>query len=270
MSLWREIQATRVRPGTLMLWWLYQSGVVFKSSGGTVLAVDPYLSDCVTRSYGIARNVPAPLDPVEADLDALVATHSHEDHLDPDSLAAFMSHDRTRFIGPPMAAEKVVGSGTTPARTVAVSRGDSLEIGDVSIRAVHARHLFGPEPTPDAVGFVLEAGGVSVYHSGDTEYDTDIVADTRGVTVSLISMNGTNGNMNAYEAALLAFLQDTRLAIPFHYGLWSAADYGEGATLDPQLFVDTYHRLRPDGRTLVLSGTSAVTLDAEELAGPTL
>ena len=73
MSLWREIQATRVRPGTLMLWWLYQSGVVFKSSGGTVLAVDPYLSDCVTRSYGIARNVPAPLDPVEADLDALVA-----------------------------------------------------------------------------------------------------------------------------------------------------------------------------------------------------
>ena len=42
-----------------------------------------------------------------------------------------MSHDRTRFIGPPMAAEKVVGSGTDPARTVAVSRGDSLEIGDV-------------------------------------------------------------------------------------------------------------------------------------------
>ena len=32
--------------------------------------------------------------------------------------------------------------------------------------------------------------------------------------------------------------------------------------------MDTYHRLRPDGRTLVLSGTSAVTLDAEELAGP--
>ncbi len=201
-NLWQEIATTRVRPGTLVLWWLYQSGVVLKSSGGTVVAVDPYLSDSVTRSYGIARNVPAPLDAAEADLDALLATHSHEDHLDPDSLASFLSHDRTRLIGPPMAVEKALAGGASPSRTMAVSRGDCLEIGDISLRAVHARHLFGPEPTPDAVGFVVEADGVSVYHSGDTEYDKDIVADTHGVTVSLISMNGTNGNMNAYEAAL--------------------------------------------------------------------
>jgi len=266
-NLWQEIATTRVRPGTLVLWWLYQSGVVLKSSGGTVVAVDPYLSDSVTRSYGIARNVPAPLDAAEADLDALLATHSHEDHLDPDSLASFLSHDRTRLIGPPMAVEKALAGGASPSRTMAVSRGDCLEIGDISLRAVHARHLFGPEPTPDAVGFVVEADGVSVYHSGDTEYDKDIVADTHGVTVSLISMNGTNGNMNAYEAALLAWLQDTRLAVPFHYGLWRDADYGEGATLDPQLFVDTYHRLHPQGRTLVLTGTSAVTLCPDGLAG---
>ncbi|MGO9584315.1 MAG: MBL fold metallo-hydrolase [Acidimicrobiales bacterium] len=265
-SLWQEIETTRVRAGTLVLWWLYQAGVVFKSSGGTIVAVDPYLSDSVTRSYGIARNVPAPLNPAEADLNALVATHSHEDHLDPDSIAAFLSHDRTAFVGPPMAVEKVVESGAKPSRTVAVSRGDRLEIGDMSIRAVHARHFFGPEPTPDAVGFVLEADGLSVYHSGDTEYDREIVTDTRGVTVSLICMNGTNGNMNAYEAALLAWLQGPRLAIPFHYGLWSDADYGEDATLDPRLFVATYNRLRPEGRTLVLVDTSAVTLSADGLA----
>ena len=93
--------------------------------------------------------------------------------------------------------------------------------------------MFGLEPTPDAVGYVLSCGDVSVYHSGDTEYDSEIIADTRGVGTSLVCINGTTGNMNVHEAALLAWLQGARLAVPFHYGLWRDADYGEGATLDP-------------------------------------
>lgn len=122
--------------------------------------------------------------------------------------------------------------------------------------------MFGAEPTPDAVGFVLETDGVSVYHSGDTEYDSEILADTRGVTASLVPINGTTGNMNAHEAAMLAWLQGARVAVPFHYGLWRDADYGEGATLDPELFVATYHRLNPDGQTLLLEPATAVVLDA--------
>jgi L-ascorbate 6-phosphate lactonase len=152
-------------------------------------------------------------------------------------------------------------------RAVAVARGDVLKFGDLSVRAVHARHLFGLEPTPDAVGFVFEAGDVSIYHSGDTEYDSEITADTRGVTASFISINGTTGNMNAHEAAMLAWLQGSRLAVPFHYGLWRDQDYGEGATLDPQLFVRTYERLNPAGQTLVLKPGEAVVLDRNGLVG---
>jgi L-ascorbate metabolism protein UlaG (beta-lactamase superfamily) len=141
-----------------------------------------------------------------------------------------------------------------------------VKVNDLTVRAVQARHMVGMEPTPDAVGFVLEAGGVSIYHSGDTEYDSEIISDTRGVTASFISINGTTGNMNAHEAAMLAWLQGARLAVPFHYGLWRDADYGEGATLDPQLFVGTYHRLDPEGRTLVLQPSTAVVIDSEGLA----
>ena len=259
-ELWREIDSAAVADGTVMLWWLYQAGVVCKTPGGVVAVVDPYLSDAVTRSYGSRRNVPAPLDPGQARVDALLASHSHEDHLDPDSITPFMSHDQARFIGPPMATDKVVAAGVPASRTTPVGRGGLIQLGDLAVRVVHARHDFAPEPTPDAVGYVLECGDVRVHHSGDTEYDCEIVSDTRDVSASMICINGTAGNMNAHEAALLAWQQRTRLAIPFHYGLWQDADYGEGAILDPQVFVDTYHRLDPAGPTLLFEVSAPVVI----------
>ena len=93
-ELWQEIDGYAVRPGTVALWWLYQAGVVCKTPGGVVAVIDPYLSDAVTRSYGSRRNVPPPLDPGQVRADALLASHSHEDHLDPDSITAFMSHEQ--------------------------------------------------------------------------------------------------------------------------------------------------------------------------------
>lgn len=223
-----------------------------------MIAIDPYLSDAVMRTYNQPRNVPAPFDPAEAGLDGLLATHGHADHLDPDAIAPLLAHPCCRFVGPPMAVEKVLSEGVDPSRTMAVARGDEVRIGDFTVRAVFARHLFGLEPTPDAVGFVIEAEGVSVYHSGDTEFDSEIVLDTRPVTVSLVPINDTTGNMNAHEAALLAWLQEARLAVPVHYGLWRDSDYGADATLDPQLFVDTYLRLNPRGRAVVLVMRSLV------------
>jgi L-ascorbate 6-phosphate lactonase len=266
-QLWHEIDEVQVADGTLALWWLYQAGVVVKSSGGTIVAVDPYLSESVMRSYKLPRGVPAPLDAADADVHALMATHSHEDHLDPDSIDGFLGHERTRFIGPPMAVEKVVASGVSESRTTAVARGDVIQVGDINIRAVRARHMFGLEPTPDAVGYVLSSGNVSLYHSGDTEYDSEIVADTHGVGTSLICINGTTGNMNVHEAAMLAWLQGAKLAIPFHYGLWNDADYGDGATLDPQQFANTYHRLNPAGRVHVLEPAARFVITAGGQSG---
>jgi L-ascorbate 6-phosphate lactonase len=261
--LWREIQEFPVKPRTVVLWWLYQAGFVLKSPGGSIILVDPYLSDAVRRSYKIPRNAPATLDAAEVAADAILATHSHEDHLDPDSIVAFSNHEKTVFIGPPMVTTKLASVGVTPDKTLTIERGASVPVGDFAIRAVYARHLFGLEPTPDAIGFVIECGGVTIYHSGDTEYDSEIVNDTRGVTAALISINGTTGNMNAQEAAMLAWRQEALLAVPMHYGLWRNEDYGEGATLEPSIFVDTYHRLKPDGQTLILEAAHAVVLNSD-------
>jgi L-ascorbate 6-phosphate lactonase len=265
-ELWSEIRRYEVQPGTLVVWWLYQAGLALKTPGGTLAIVDAYLSDAVLRTYRLPRHVPPPLDPAEVEADAILATHSHADHLDPDSIGALLGHEGTRFIGPPMAVQVALAAGAPLERLMAVKRGDVVKVNDLTVRAVHARHMFSAEPTPDAVGFVLESNRVRLYHSGDTEYDSEILTDTQGVTASFISINGTTGNMNAHEAAMLAWLQQARLAVPFHYGLWRDVDYGEGATLDPQLFVSTYHRLNPGGRSLVLQPASPVVLDQRELS----
>jgi L-ascorbate 6-phosphate lactonase len=264
-QLWHEISQYEVVEGTVTIWWLYQAGLVVKSPGGTVLAIDPYLSDAVSKSYNQPRNVPAPLDPASVELDAVLASHSHPDHLDPDSIEGFASYERTLFIGPPMVADRVIAAGVDPGRTVALSRGDRATVGDIAVRAVCARHPFAPEPAPDAIGYVLDVGGVTVYHSGDTEYDSEIVADVNDVSAAFIVMNGTAGNMNAHEAALLAWRVRAKLAVPFHYGLWRDEGYGEGATLDPQLFVDKYAHLAPGAPALVLEPARPVTIGADGL-----
>ena len=253
-SLWPEVTSTKVPNGCLAFWWLYQSGIVVKSPGGTLLAIDPYLSNAALRTYGQQRAVPALIDPRTSPVDALLASHSHEDHLDPDSLPLFMGHDRTVLVGPPLAVDKAARLGVPASRAVAVQRGDRVEVGDLLVRAVYARHPFVPEPAPDAVGYVVEGpGATSLYHSGDTEYDSEIVKDTVGVSVSMVAINGTAGNMNAHEAALLAWRQRSTLAVPFHYGLWPDQGYGEGATIDPEIFASTYLRLQPVGHVLVLT-----------------
>lgn len=243
-QLCRTIQTTNVPPGNAALWWLYQAGFCVKSPGGTVLLIDPYLSDAVSRSYNQSRNVPPPLDAEEVDADAILATHPHEDHLDPDSLIPFTSGSQTQIIGPLSVVEVAVSKGVDPAQTMVVRPSEQALVGDITVQTVFARHMFEFEATPDAVGYLLTVGGVSLYHSGDTEYDAKILAETKGrVDVSLICINGTTGNMNAHEAALLAWQQRPALAIPMHYGLWRDADYGNSATLDPKVFAETLSRL---------------------------
>ena len=69
-----QIKELQVEPGSLAIFWLAQAGFVYKTSSGTTVYVDAYLSDCVHRllgdiEYGFKRIMPAPLDPEREWLD---------------------------------------------------------------------------------------------------------------------------------------------------------------------------------------------------------
>ncbi len=257
-SLAQTIAQMQVPTGHVMAWWLGGTGFVFKTAAGTQIYVDPYFSNCVAEIFGVERAFPAPISAEEARPDLLIATHWHEDHLDPQGLPIVARHSQTRFMGPPSCVARLLGWLVPRERVAGLSIGETQTFHDVTITAVAARHLANVPgwETDDAIGLLLDFDGKRVYHSGDTEYDLRLRAlaydKAHPIDVCMLVINGAGGNMNAHEAALLAWQIGARTVVPMHHVLWKDFSGGEQATLDPQLLVDTYRRLGGAGEVKLL------------------
>lgn len=265
-SLVEMISETQVAPGAVMAWWLGGTGFVFKTPAGTQLYVDPYLSNCVSGIFGIERGFPAPILAEDARPNLVIATHWHEDHLDPESIPIIARQSQTKFLAPPSCIARMAGWRIARDRMTALTVGQTHTFNDVQITAVAARHLAGVPgwETEDAIGLLFDFGGLRIYHSGDTEYDLRLRAlaynQQPPIHTAMLVINGAGGNMNAHEAALLAWQLGVKTVIPMHHRLWKDFSGGEQATLDPQLLVDTYRRLGGIGEVKLLEVGEGVAL----------
>jgi L-ascorbate metabolism protein UlaG (beta-lactamase superfamily) len=130
--------------------------------------------------------------------------------------------------------------------------GQQLNCGEFMIRHTPARHDAGVPgwEVPDAMGVILEVQNLRIYISGDTEYDTRLRAlKSAKLDVAILCINGVSGNMDAHEAALLAWQLKVKTLIPMHHHLWDSNPLD--ATLDPKLMTDTYQRLGGKGRVII-------------------
>jgi L-ascorbate metabolism protein UlaG (beta-lactamase superfamily) len=246
-SLAERVAAARPAGGSIAAWWLGGSGFIFKTPSGQQVWIDPYLSDVVHTIFGIGRAFPAPILATEGAPDIVVCTHSHEDHLDPGSIPELARRrPEAKFVMPPSAMARALSWGVPRTQIISLSQGQTLDVSGVQGTAVVARHevtVPGWE-VPDALGVLFDFDGVQVFHTGDTEYDSRIhraVVPTK-LALATLCINGSGGNMNAHEAALLAWHLDTRSLIPHHHQLW-AKEPEPGETLDPSIFEDMYRRL---------------------------
>ncbi len=225
--------------------WLGQAGFAAAGSSATV-AFDPYLSDLCRTAFGLERAMERPCSPAEVGADVVLISHWHEDHLDLDSAAEFAESGAT-FLAPPSCVARLVGRGIPAGSVRPMKTDETIEMSGVTVTAVPAVHQVPGFLTEDAVGYLLDIDGLRIYHSGDTEYHRSLLsAGQRGpIDVALLCVNGTGGNMNAFEAALLAVQLQPAVAVPMHFGMWAPDAYGPGGTLDPADFVDIYTRLLP-------------------------
>ena len=262
-----ERMAQQVVPaGTVVAWWLGGSGFIFKTPGDAQIVIDPYLSDSAEAIFGAGnkRAFPPPIPAEEVRADAVISSHWHEDHLDPGAIPVIAQHSpTTQFIMPPSATARVVTWGVPRDRVVALTVGQSRQVGEVTVTAVPARHEAGIPgwEVPDALGIILETEGLTIYHTGDTDYDARLrMLKGRGIDVFIGCINGVTGNMNAHEAALLAWQLGASTVMPMHHLLWAGNPGGPEATLDPALFEQTYRKLGGSGRVVLPQVGDAIHL----------
>lgn len=220
--------ALQVQEGTVGVCFLGQAGFIFKTPGGQLVAVDPYLSNCCEQYFGFKRLMPYILDAGDLVFDQIITTHAHYDHFDPDSIPVMMQNGHTELIGALDIKTECERLGIHENVTY-LACGDTLERGEVKITAVPCDH---GKDTPYALGLLLEISGKRIYIMGDTAYRPDYLENPmlHGVDLLILPINGAFGNLNEEQAANVIRQLKPVLAVPCHF--WNFAEHGG----DPGLF----------------------------------
>ncbi|HEV8379025.1 MAG TPA: MBL fold metallo-hydrolase [Tepidisphaeraceae bacterium] len=220
------------------LWWLGQSGFLIKY-GNRYLLIDPYLSDSLTKKYSgtdkpHVRMSERVVDPARMDfVDVVTSSHNHTDHLDAETLVPLLKANPGMRIVTPAANRQFAAErlGTNPGTILAADEGKTINIAGFLITGIIAAH---PQVERDEqgrskyLGYVIQAGFSTIYHSGDTLWHDAIVEQVKPfkVDIALLPINGDRpgrrvaGNLDGPQAAKLAKAVRARVVIPSHYDMF--------------------------------------------------
>src|ERR1043165_9171121 len=210
-------------PIRLHVWWLGQSGFLVHH-GGRFLLLDPYLSDSLTKKYAgtdkpHVRVWPRVVAPERLDfVDVVSSSHSHTDHLDPETLRPlFAANPNLTLVAPESARiEAAARAGIDPREIVGVDKGASVEIKGFRFTGIAAAHNsieYDSNGRCKFLGYVIEFGNWRIYHSGDTLLYAGLaecLRDFGPIDLMMLPINGNiperrvAGNMDGPEAARLA------------------------------------------------------------------
>jgi len=222
----------------LHLWWLGQSGFLVQWQHRHLL-LDPYLSDSLTHKYAATdkphvRVTERVIAPERLDfIDVVTSSHNHTDHLDQETLVPLLRvNPSIEIVIPEGNREFAVDRlGIMAEQPRGLDAGQSVTVAGFKITAVPAAHNLIEKDQwgrHKFLGYIVQAGPWSIYHSGDTKLFEEMEARLTpfNIDVALLPINGdlperrVAGNLSGHEAADLARKIGARLVIPCHYDMF--------------------------------------------------
>lgn len=237
-----DTPAALVLPGQVVLYWLGQAGFLLEFANRRVL-IDPYLSDSLARKYhGTAfphtRMMDPPILPGQLTrLDLVLCTHRHTDHMDPDTLQALSARfPDVRFVVPAASLDEArKRCGVDDTRLVGVNAGDRASpLPGLVVQPLPSAHeTLHPDGLGrhEWLGYVIDIGGLRLYHSGDCVPYPGQAAGVAALAphVALLPVNGRDrnrsgngvpGNFTLDEAIALCRETHIPAMVAHHYGMF--------------------------------------------------
>jgi len=188
------------------------------------LIFDPWLSG----------NPEAAVSPDEVNVDALLVSHGHSDHLgDAIDIATRLG---APIVGPYELCMYCMrhGADVIPMH---IGGGHDFDFGHVKLTlALHGSAVIHDdliEYTGPACGFVVNAGGRTVYYAGDTGIfgDMALIGEMNDLDVAILPI-GDNFTMGPDDAVKAAEMLGASEVVPMHYSAFDVIEQ------DPDAFAD--------------------------------
>lgn len=230
-DLIRNIDETVLADGELAFWWLGQHSFILKM-GGCLLYLDAFLSDHP------GRQVPPLLIPKQIrHANFFLGTHDHADHIDrPVWPELAEASPMASFIVPEILRKQLAVDLNIPdKRFIGMDDGQTIEREGLRISSIASAHEFLDRDKATGrypyLGFIIEAGGLTAYHAGDTCIYEGMITKLKNWKFDLMMLpingrdakrlrNNTIGNMTYQEAVDLAGTVGTRYVVPAHYDMF--------------------------------------------------
>ncbi len=235
---------------SLNLWWLGQSGFLLQYQEQHLL-IDPYLSDSLSHKYAGSdkphiRMTERVIAPEKLDfIDGVSSSHLHTDHLDSETLVALMEvNPKLKIIVPTaiidLASQRLE---VDKSRLSDINLKQSVTVGAFTlhgVRAAHEKLEYDQAGHPNFMGYIIQVGKFTLYHSGDTVLFDGLRDELSKwkIDLAFLPINGSDpardvaGNLSASEAVKLAKDLTIGCVIPCHFDMFTFN------TASPETFID--------------------------------